>query len=144
MAARKFAGAEAVRSFAREKGMEGAFTKEVTRGRLPQAAIEAFEKETGLTYKPGHKVEKSVTLTVSKVDSKGRRSRRKVTKTLSEFRALAGDLAGSRGVPSKAAIEAVEASLSDPLTEAEVAKAAAEVAKAEAATVEKAEAKTEK
>lgn len=129
MAARKVAGADAVRAFGREKGMTGAWTNEVTRGRVPKAAIEAFEAETGMRYVPGHREVTKVTLKPSKVDSKGVRRRRPVQKTLAEVRALAGDAAGSRGKPSAKAIAAAEAALSDPLTPAEVAKAEAKVEK---------------
>lgn len=98
------------------------------RGRVSREKIEAYEKATGNTVQTGFKPEKTVTLRPTKVQKNGKRVARPVTKSLSEARALAGETAGSRGVLSAKARTAAEAALSDPLTDAEIAAAAAEVA----------------
>jgi len=121
MAARKTVGVEAVREFARENKIKGAFTAEKARGRVPKALIERFEKETGQNVGVGFKAEKTVGVKVSKVTKSGRRTRT-VQKSIAEVRSLAGESAGLRGVLSATALAAAGQALSDPLTSAEVAK----------------------
>lgn len=117
MARKTVVGAEVVRAFARENGITGAFTNEKARGRLPKSLIETYEKETGNVVKTGHKVEQTVTLTVTKVNSKGHKRTRKVERPLSEARTLAGDAAGKRGVFGAKAIAAASEALSKSLSE---------------------------
>lgn len=110
----KQATAETVRTWAREQGtFTGNFLNENTRGRLPKTVVEAFEKSTKMTYVAGLKAEPTITLKVTKTDSKGHKRSRKVEKTLGEVRALAGEAAGKRGVLGKGAIAAAEAALSE-------------------------------
>lgn len=93
------------------------------RGRVSREQIAAYEKAN-----PGHRVvtgyrpAKTVTLPISKVDKRGRRSTRKIEKPISEVRAEAVKLglASDRGVLSAKAIQAVAEALSDPVVEAPV------------------------
>lgn len=94
------------------------FGEDSKRGRIAKAKIEQYEKETGNTVVTRFKSEPTVTLTVGKNTKAGYRTR-KVQKTLTEARTLAGDLAGTRGVLSAKALAAAEAALSDPRPDAE-------------------------
>jgi hypothetical protein len=85
-----------------------------TRGRLPKAAIEAYEAaHPGHVYEAGHKVETTFVLTARKTGAKGRTNSRKVTKTRAEVLALAGEATNRKGVLSTAILERAEAALDE-------------------------------
>lgn len=111
-----------VRSFLLANPVEGVEVKD-SRGRLPKAGIEAYEAANpGMVYTPGFKDETKVSLVLPKeVTGKSRNGKTEVT--VAEARALAGDLAGERGILTAAAIEAAGVAFAKAQVKAPVEKA---------------------
>jgi hypothetical protein len=111
------ASANEVRAWGLENGQEVAAPREgesFARGRISKALVEAFESANpDREYVAGHKPERTFTLTVTKQDKRGRNYTRKVEKTLSQVRELAGLASNAKGLPSAEAIATAEAALSE-------------------------------
>jgi hypothetical protein len=111
------ASANEVRQWGVENGHDVPAPREgetFARGRISKSLVEAFETANpGREYVAGHKPERTFTLTVTKQDKRGRKYSRKVEKTLSQVRELAGLASNAKGLPSAESIAAAEAALSE-------------------------------
>lgn len=111
------ASANEVRSWGLANGQDVPAPREgenFARGRISKALVEAYETANpDREYVAGFKPERTFTLTVTKQDKRGRNYSRKVEKTLSQVRELAGMASNSKGVPSAENIAAAEAALSE-------------------------------
>lgn len=111
------ATANEVRQWGAENGHEAPAPREgetFTRGRISKSLVEAYETANpDREYVPGFRPERTFTLTVTKQDKRGRRYSRKVEKTLSQVRELAGMASNAKGLPSAENIAAAEAALSE-------------------------------
>lgn len=82
------------------------------RGRISKELVSRYEEATGNVYSPGHRDERVFEVAEVTRDKNGRKRTTKRSLTLTQVRELAGEVCGSRGLPSAAALEAASEALS--------------------------------